>query len=51
MATRQDQIISVLERLAQNVGGDIAGAVAVSSAGIALASRMSSDVNADRVAR
>ena len=49
MATRQEQITSVLERLGQNVGNDIAGAVAVSSDGIVLASRMSTEVNADRV--
>lgn len=49
MATRQEQIITVLERLSQNVGNDISGAVAVSTDGIVLASRMSSDVNADRV--
>ncbi|MBC8159612.1 MAG: roadblock/LC7 domain-containing protein [Roseiflexaceae bacterium] len=49
MATRQEQIIGLLERLAQNLGNDMAGAVAVSSDGIVLASRMSTDVNADRV--
>lgn len=49
MATRQEQIMSVLERLSDSLGGDISGAVAVSSDGIVLASRMASDVNADRV--
>ncbi|MEN9938523.1 MAG: hypothetical protein RLZZ387_5102 [Chloroflexota bacterium] len=49
MATRQEQISQVLDRLANNVGTDMAGAVAVSMDGIVLASRMSSDVNADRV--
>lgn len=49
MATRQEQISAVLERLATNVGTDMSGAVAVSMDGIVLASRMSSDVNADRV--
>lgn len=49
MATRQEQIIGALDRLAQNIGSDISGAVAVSTDGIVLASRMSSDVNADRV--
>lgn len=49
MATRQEQIIGVLERLSQNVGNDLAGAVAVSTDGIVLASRMATDVNADRV--
>jgi len=49
MATRQEQINATLERLASALGPDITGAVAVSSDGILLASRMSSDVNADRV--
>lgn len=49
MATRQEQIISILERLASNSGSDVSGAVAVSMDGIVLASRMASDVNADRV--
>jgi uncharacterized protein len=39
----------VLERFSQNVGNDIAGAVAVGNDGIVLAARMASDVNADRV--
>ena len=49
MATRQEQIIGLLDRLSQNVGNDLGGAVAVSTDGIVLASRMSSDINADRV--
>ncbi len=47
--TRQEQLQAVLERLSVNLGQDMAGAVAVSSDGIVLASRMASEVNADRV--
>lgn len=49
MATRQEQIQGVLERLSASIGTDMAGAVAVSMDGIVLASRMSNEVNADRV--
>jgi predicted regulator of Ras-like GTPase activity (Roadblock/LC7/MglB family) len=49
MASRQEQINNILERLANNAGTDISGAVAVSTDGIVLASRMGVDVNADRV--
>ncbi len=49
MATRQEQIQSVLSRLSSNVGTELSGAVAVSMDGIVLASQMSSEVNADRV--
>lgn len=49
MSTRQQELMSVLERLAANLSSDISGTVAVSNDGIILASRMSSDVNADRV--
>jgi hypothetical protein len=49
MASRQEQINNILERLANNSGPDISGAVAVSTDGIVLASRMGVDVNADRV--
>jgi predicted regulator of Ras-like GTPase activity (Roadblock/LC7/MglB family) len=49
MASRQEQVLAVLDRLSNNIGNDIHGAVAVSMDGIVLASRMSSDVNADRV--
>lgn len=50
MSTRQGQVMSILDQLSSSLGADIAGAVAVSVDGIVLASRMSSDVNADRVA-
>jgi uncharacterized protein len=49
MATRQEQVLAALDRLARNGGSEIAGSVAVSMDGIVLASRMSTDVNADRV--
>lgn len=49
MATRQEQLMTILDRLEANMSSDISGAVAVSMDGIVLASRMSSDVNADRV--
>lgn len=49
MATRQEQINAVLDRLAANLGGEMAGAVAVSSDGIVLASRLGAGVNADRI--
>lgn len=49
MATRQEQVFAALDRLTRNGGSEIAGSVAVSMDGIVLASRMSSDVNADRV--
>ncbi len=49
MATRQEQINGVLDRLSTNLGTDMSGAVAVSMDGIVLASRMASDVNADRI--
>lgn len=49
MATRLEQIESVLERLASNAGGDVTGAVAVSTDGIVLAARVSGDVNPDRL--
>ncbi|KPV53696.1 dynein regulation protein LC7 [Kouleothrix aurantiaca] len=49
MATRQEQVLSILERLSAQGGADISGSVAVSMDGIVLASRMSSDINADRV--
>lgn len=49
MSTRQEQINAALIQLAENLGTEIAGTVAVSSDGIVLASRMSSEVNADRV--
>jgi len=49
MATRQEQIASVLEKLTTNSGSDVAGVAAVGMDGIVLVSKMSSDVNADRV--
>ncbi len=49
MATRQEQITEVLDRLNNNAGADIAGVAAVGMDGIVLVSRMSADVNADRV--
>lgn len=49
MSSRQEQIMSVLDQLTNSLTGDISGVVAVSTDGIVLASRMSSDVNADRV--
>lgn len=49
MATRQEQVLAILDRLSANGGTDITGAVAVSMDGIVLASRMANEVNADRV--
>jgi uncharacterized protein len=47
--SRQERIMAALERLSNNLGSDMSGAVAVSMDGIVLASHMSADVNADRV--
>jgi predicted regulator of Ras-like GTPase activity (Roadblock/LC7/MglB family) len=49
MATRQEQVLAILDRLTANAGADVSGSVAVSMDGIVLASRMQNDVNADRV--
>jgi hypothetical protein len=49
MATRQEQIAEVLEKLTANAGADLAGVAAVGMDGIVLVSRMSAEVNADRV--
>ena len=49
MATRQDQVLAILDRLAVNGGSDITGSVALSMDWIVLASRMSNEINADRV--
>jgi predicted regulator of Ras-like GTPase activity (Roadblock/LC7/MglB family) len=49
MTTRQEQVLEVLEQLMVNSGNEMLGAVAVSMDGIVLASRMATDVNADRV--
>jgi len=47
--TRQDQIAQVLDQLRENSGNDVTGVAAVGMDGIVLVSRMSADVNADRV--
>jgi uncharacterized protein len=47
--SRQEQLATALERLAASLGTDMSGAVAVSTDGIVLASRISSEINADRV--
>lgn len=49
MATRQEQIGEILEKLSNNAGSEVAGVAAVGMDGIVLVSRMSADVNADRV--
>lgn len=49
MATRQEQVLAILDHLSVNAGNDVTGAVAVSMDGIVLASRMANEVNADRV--
>jgi hypothetical protein len=49
MATRQEQITEILERLSSNAGSDVTGVAAVGMDGIVLVSRMSTEVNADRV--
>jgi len=49
MATRQEIVLGILEKLSINAGNDVTGAVAVGMDGIVLASRMSNDVNAERV--
>lgn len=49
MASRQDQVVAILDQLSSTGGTDITGAVAVGLDGIVLASRMANDVNADRV--
>jgi predicted regulator of Ras-like GTPase activity (Roadblock/LC7/MglB family) len=49
MATRQEQLLTILDHLSSNGGSDITGAVVVSMDGIVLASRVSNDVNTDRV--
>ncbi len=47
--SRQDQISAVLDRLASSAGNDVSGVAAVSMDGIVLVSKMSAEVNADRV--
>lgn len=49
MASRQDQISNVLQHLSENTNNDVAGVAAVGMDGIVLVSRMSTEVNADRV--
>jgi hypothetical protein len=49
MATRQEQISEVLDKLRANAGSDVGGVAAVGMDGIVLVSRMSTEVNADRV--
>lgn len=49
MASRQEQIATILEQLSTNTGNDVAGVAAVGMDGIVLVSRMSAEVNADRV--
>jgi predicted regulator of Ras-like GTPase activity (Roadblock/LC7/MglB family) len=49
MASRQEEITLVLDRLIANAGADVSGAAAVGIDGIVLVSRMGSDVNVDRV--
>lgn len=47
--SRQEQITGILERLRANAGNDVSGVAAVGMDGIVLVSRMSAEVNADRV--
>jgi uncharacterized protein len=49
MSTRQEQLITILDNLTSQTAPDVSGAVAVSMDGIVFASRLSNDVNADRV--
>jgi uncharacterized protein len=49
MSSRQEQITEALERLASSTGTDLVGAAAVSMDGIVLVSRMSAEVNPDRL--
>ena len=45
MATRQEQLLTILDHLSSNGGSDITGAVVVSMDGIVLASRVSNDTS------
>jgi hypothetical protein len=47
--SRQEQIANVLDQLRSNTANDVTGVAAVGMDGIVLVSRMSADVNADRV--
>jgi hypothetical protein len=49
MSTRQEQIAGILDKLRTNTGQDVIGVAAVGMDGIVLVSRMSTEVNADRV--
>ncbi len=49
MMSRQEQIANVLDQLRSNTANDVTGVAAVGMDGIVLVSRMSADVNADRV--
>ncbi len=49
MSTRQEQIAEILDKLRTNTGQDVIGVAAVGMDGIVLVSRMSTEVNADRV--
>lgn len=50
MASRQEQIMFVIDQLMTNTGTDVVGAAAVGLDGISLASRMSSEVSNERLA-
>jgi len=50
MASRQEQITAIIDKLMTNTGTDVVGAAAVGLDGIALASRMSSEVSNERLA-
>jgi predicted regulator of Ras-like GTPase activity (Roadblock/LC7/MglB family) len=50
MASRQEQITAIIDQLMTNTGTDVVGAAAVGLDGIALASRMSSEVSNERLA-
>jgi hypothetical protein len=47
--SKTDMLNDVLDNLSRNMGGEVNGAAVVSTDGIVFASRMSSDVNVDRV--
>jgi uncharacterized protein len=49
MATRQEQLNGILQRLSANLGADMKGAVAVSMDGIVLAALLSTTASPDRV--
>jgi uncharacterized protein len=49
MATRQEQLNAILQRLSASLGADMKGAVAVSMDGIVLAALLSTTASPDRV--